>query len=90
MGEMCANCFVLEKTLSNESNQTTRLMKCSRCQQIKYCSRGKPRMSARTLEEGAQEALQKGGESNSSGSSSCKLVELKARDSAKAEHWKIT
>jgi sulfur relay (sulfurtransferase) DsrC/TusE family protein len=34
-GEMCANCFVLERTLENGA----KLSKCSRCKQIKYCSR---------------------------------------------------
>jgi hypothetical protein len=57
-GEMCANCFVLEKTLLDESNQKEGLLKCSRCQQLKYC---KSRMSTRTLEKGPQEAMQKGG-----------------------------
>jgi MYND finger len=36
-GEMCANCF--EESLLDESNQTEGLMKCSQCQQLKYCSR---------------------------------------------------
>jgi MYND finger len=50
-GEMCANCFVLEKTLleeqeeydegggNNSNSNDGGLMKCSRCLQIKYCSR---------------------------------------------------
>jgi hypothetical protein len=32
-GEMCANCFVLENDLQRK------LLQCSRCRQIKYCSR---------------------------------------------------
>jgi hypothetical protein len=32
-GEMCANCYVLEKTLDE------RLLKCGQCRLIKYCSR---------------------------------------------------
>jgi hypothetical protein len=32
-GEMCANCYVLEKTLSEK------LFKCGQCRLIKYCSR---------------------------------------------------
>jgi hypothetical protein len=32
-GEMCANCYVLEKTLNE------RLLKCGQCRLIKYCSR---------------------------------------------------
>jgi MYND finger len=39
-GEMCANCFVLEKELLDESpSQSQGLMKCGKCQQIKYCSK---------------------------------------------------
>jgi MYND finger len=45
-GEMCANCFVLEKTLLEEAEEEDNeggegnngLMKCSQCLQIKYCS----------------------------------------------------
>lgn len=38
--EMCANCFVLESALLDESNNDQQgLKKCSRCRQIKYCSR---------------------------------------------------
>jgi hypothetical protein len=32
-GEMCANCYVLEKTLDEK------LLKCGQCRLIKYCSR---------------------------------------------------
>jgi hypothetical protein len=32
-GEMCANCYVLEKTLDEK------LLKCGQCRVIKYCSR---------------------------------------------------
>ena len=33
-GEMCANCYILETSLDN-----SKLLKCSQCRQIKYCSR---------------------------------------------------
>jgi hypothetical protein len=65
-GEMCANCFVLEKTLLDESNHTVGLMKCSRCQQIKHCMLVSSNTEKKAHKKQCQKVVMPNGESSSS------------------------